>query len=296
MEQTTTQTTHSSSSDKFENLGNEHDITHTTPTTDYASPYSMEIKTVQSAAFRILIEALKEILTDTNIEISPTGIKIMAMDASHTVLVHVKLNASNFEQFYCPERKILGINMINFYKLIKTMGNNDTLTLYLEKNDVNRLGLKIVNGEKNSISNFKLNLMDLSEETISIPPAEFDSVITMPSSDFQKIIRDMAALSENVEIKSSGNLLILSCEGDFATMERRVGQTNSGLTFIQNENPDNIVQGVFALKYLALFTKCTNLCNSIELFLKNDYPLITKYSVASIGDIKLCLAPQILNQ
>ncbi len=262
-------------------------------TSEYSSPYHMEIKTVQSAAFRILIEALKEILTDTNIEFNSTGIKIMAMDASHTVLVHVKLEASNFEQFYCPQKKIIGVNMINFYKLIKTMGNNDTLTLYLEKNDENRLGLRIINGEKNSISNFKLNLMDLNEENITIPPAEFDSVITMPSSDFQKIIRDMAALSDNVEIISSGNLLILSCKGDFSTQEIRIGQTNSGLTFIQNENPDNIVQGIFALKYLVLFTKCTNLCNSLELYLKNNYPLITKYSVASIGDIKLCLAPQI---
>ena len=38
---------------------------------------------------------------------------------------------------------------------------------------------------------------------------------------------------------------------------------------IQNDNPEQIIQGVFALKYLVLFTKCTNLCNSINLFLKN---------------------------
>ena len=30
--------------------------------------YSLEVKTIQSAAFRILIEALKEILTDANLE------------------------------------------------------------------------------------------------------------------------------------------------------------------------------------------------------------------------------------
>ena len=51
--------------------------------------YSLEIKTVQSAAFRVLTEALKEILTDANFEIDSTGIKVMAMDSSHTVLVHL---------------------------------------------------------------------------------------------------------------------------------------------------------------------------------------------------------------
>ena len=155
-----------------------------------ANPVLLEIKTVQSSAFRILIEALKEILTDANIECDPTGMKIIALDASHTVLVHMKLDSGNFEHYFCPEKQVLGISMLNFFKLIKTMGNCDTLTLYIEKSDINHLGIKVENGEKNSVTDFKLNLMDLPEESISIPPAQFDSVITMPSNDFQKIIRD----------------------------------------------------------------------------------------------------------
>ena len=61
----------------------------------------------------------------------------------------------------------------------------------------------------------------------------------------------------------------------------------------KNTNPEEIIQGLFALKHLVLFSKCTNLCPSIELYLKNDYPLIIKYLVASLGEIKLCLAPKI---
>ena len=33
----------------------------------------IEVKTVQSAAFRVLIEALKEILTDANFQFDETG-------------------------------------------------------------------------------------------------------------------------------------------------------------------------------------------------------------------------------
>ena len=93
----------------------------------------LEVKTVQSSAFRILIEAKKEILTDANLQFDETGIKVIAMDASHTVLVHLKLEAKNFEFYYCPNKTIVGVNMMNFFKLIKTMNNSDTLTLYLEK-------------------------------------------------------------------------------------------------------------------------------------------------------------------
>ena len=58
-----------------------------------------------------------------------------------------------------------------------------------------------------------------------------------PSSDFQKICRDMSLLSDILEIKSVDNLLLLSCKGDFCTQETRLGQTNNGMTFKKNNSP-----------------------------------------------------------
>lgn len=257
--------------------------------------YLLNVKTVQSSAFRVLVEALKEILTDANFEFDCNGIKVMAMDSSHTVLVHLKLNAKNFEFFQLNREKItIGVNMINLFKLIKTMGNNDTLSLFIEEDNESVLGIKLENNDKNTRTKYELNLMDLHEDNIHCPPAEFESVITLPSVDFQKICRDMHNLADNIEIQSLGNQLIFRCNGDFASQETIIGETGSGgMTFLKNDSPDDIVQGIFALKHLVLFSKCTNLCSNIELYLKNDYPLIIKYSVASLGEIKLCLAPRV---
>lgn len=254
----------------------------------------LEVKTVQSGAFRILIEALKEILTDANLEFDHTGMKVMAMDSSHTVLVHLKLHSDNFEHYSITKDKVvLGINMINFFKLIKTMGNSDTLTLFVKDGKESLLGIRLENQEKNIKTEYQLNLMDLNEDNMTIPPATFESVITMPSVDFQKICRDMHSLADYIEIQSVGNQLQFRCSGEFASQETVLGETNSGMSYVKNSNPDDIIQGLFALKHLVLFSKCTNLCPSIELYLKNDYPLIIKYLVASLGEIKLCLAPKI---
>ena len=57
--------------------------------------YLFNIQTVQSGAFRVLIEALKDILTDCNFIINETGIKLIATDSSHNVLIHMKLLAEN---------------------------------------------------------------------------------------------------------------------------------------------------------------------------------------------------------
>ena len=254
--------------------------------------YKIEVKTVQTNAFKTLCEALKEILTDTNLIFGNDGIKIIAMDPSHTVLVHLKLEKESFEIYNCNEKVIVGISMLNFFKLIKTMTNNDTLTLYIEKSDENKLGIRIENGEKNSITTYKLNLMDLNEENISIPPAAFESIITLPSSDFQKICRDMSNLSETIEIKSVGTQLIFGCDGNFASQETIIGQTSTGLSFVKNNDNNDIIQGYYNLKHLVLFTKCTNLCNQIEIYMKNNFPIVIKFSVGSLGSLKLALAPQ----
>ena len=190
----------------------------------------LEFHTVQASAFRILIEALKEILTDANFEFDEYGLKIVAMDSTHTVLVHLRLNSDNLEKYYCKNKLLLGINLLNFYKLMKIMGNNDILKLYVTEDNTCVLNIEIENIEKNSITKFKLNLMDLNNKEIEVPSPEFESVITMPSIDFQKICRDMSNISEEMEIKV-GNQLIFSCKGQFAEQETSIGASNVGLHF-----------------------------------------------------------------
>jgi len=251
----------------------------------------IEIKTVQSSAIKILVEALKEILTDANIIFDKNGIKLIAMDSTHTVLIHMKLESDKFESYHCEKKITAGINMLNLFKLIKTMNNTDTLSIYINKDDTNKLGLRINNQEKNTHTIYKLNLLDIADEEIQIPPAEFETELTLPSSDFQKLIRDMVNIGETVEIQSIGNSLKLECNGDFANQITILGETQNGLQYKSNLSPELTVQGIFSLKYLTLFTKCTNLCNNIQLYIKNDYPLIIQYTIASLGIIKLCLAP-----
>ena len=106
---------------------------------------------------------------------------------------------------------------------------------------------------------------------------------------------------KSFEIKSLNSQLIFTCNGDFAQQETVMGEqsssdamcsSGSGISFVEKQSEYAIIQGVFSLKHLVLFTKCTNLCNSIQMYLQNDYPLIISYMVGSLGEIKFCLAPK----
>ena len=63
----------------------------------------LTIKTVQIAPFRTLMTALKDILLETNITFEPDGMRIINMDKSHTILIHLFLSAQNFEFYECKK-------------------------------------------------------------------------------------------------------------------------------------------------------------------------------------------------
>jgi len=256
----------------------------------------LTIKTVQIAPFRTLMTALKDILLETNITFDKTGIRIINMDKSHTILAHLCLNAENFEFYECKKDKIIiGVNMFHLFKLINTIDNDDTLTIYIENADyvdgiVSHLALKFENGDIKQCKTQKLRLIEPEMEELQYPNVKFSSIINLPSSDFQKIIRDLSCISDKLEIKSVGNELIFKCSGQFASAEIHRAESDGNMGFILKQDASKIIQGEFSLKNLGYFIKCTNLCSQIEVYLENDLPLVVKYDVASLGSIMLCLS------
>ncbi|BAT22025.1 putative proliferating cell nuclear antigen [Yellowstone lake mimivirus] len=256
----------------------------------------LTIKTVQIAPFRTLMTALKDILLETNITFQPDGIRIINMDKSHTILAHLFLAAPNFEFYECKKEKIIiGVNMFHLFKLINSIDNDDTLTIYIENADyadgiVSHLALKFENGEIKQCKTQKLRLIEPEPEELEYPNVKFSSIINLPSADFQKIIRDLTCISDKLEIKSVGNELIFKCSGQFASAEIHRAESDGSMGFVLKQDASKVIQGEFSLKNLGYFIKCTNLCSQIEVYLENDLPLVVKYNVASLGEIKLCVS------
>jgi proliferating cell nuclear antigen PCNA len=266
--------------------------TTTTTTCDVLS-----IKTMQIAPFKTLIAALKEILLETNIIFTKEGMSINSMDKSHTSACLAFLYAKEFEEFETTKNKIIiGVNMTHLNKLVSTIDNNDTLTIYIDPVDyadgvVKNLSMKLENVATNQSNILTLRLIEPEEqEEDFFPDVKFSSIINLPSAGFHKIIRDMSSISEKIEISTVGNEIIFRSDGVFASSEiHRVESGEGGMKVIADPGAARVIQGVFSLKNLGYFIKCTPLCQHIEIYLENDLPLVVKYNVASLGYIKLCL-------
>ena len=102
------------------------------------------------------------------------------------------------------------------------------------------------------------------------------------------MVKKTAGTVSVVATTNVGNTLTFSCKGHFASRTTVMGDTETDFS-IQKKSSDEIVSGTFSIPHLVLFTKCSNLCNNLEVHMKNGWFLMIRYVVANLGEIKLCL-------
>ena len=118
------------------------------------------------------------------------------MDNSHVALVSMLLAANSFSPFRCDRNIALGINLTSLTKVLRCAQNEDILTLKAEDTpDV--VNLVFESAETDRISEYDIKLMDIDQEHLGIPETQYAATITMPSTEFQRICRDLNALSES---------------------------------------------------------------------------------------------------
>ncbi len=94
-----------------------------------------------------LIDSIKDLVSDINLEINPMGISLQAMDSSHVALVTLNLSSEGFEEYRCDKPMTLGVSISNLAKVLRCGGNEDSLTLSCEE-DPSKLKVKFENLSK----------------------------------------------------------------------------------------------------------------------------------------------------
>jgi proliferating cell nuclear antigen len=243
----------------------------------------MNLVTIQASAIKSTFEVLKEILNDVNIYFRPQGMYIVTLDTARTSLIDMFLSADNFEEYHCEQDEIIaGVNISNTFKLLKTITNNDVLKI--EINSKEYMDIEITSESKKTKTRFQLKLLDINESRIEVPDIKMTSNTILPSTDFQRLCRDMSNIGTEIEITRVGKELRLRCEGDFANQE----------TYIECLDDSREIKGLYSLKYLNIFTKATSMCASVQIMQEEGNRfLILKYNVANLGEVKFYLATKV---
>jgi proliferating cell nuclear antigen len=247
----------------------------------------------ESTLIKKLIESIKDIVSEINLEISPLGINLQAMDASHVALVTVSLSSEGFSEYRCDKTMNLGIQVANLWKLMKCGGNDDSITLKASS-ESSSLNIKFENKKLKKSCDFNLNLITIDSEHLGIPETSYGSSILMSSNEFNRIMKELYALSETVSIETSKNSVIFSVASEQINGSIKIDSnetnTQEELTVIKVDEPVNLA---FALRYLNMFTKATALTEQVHISLSAEYPLRVEYRLSKLGSLKYYLAPRI---
>lgn len=100
-----------------------------------------------------IVESIKEIVTNVNLEAGGNGISMQAMDPTHVALVSLDLKADQFEEYRADKEHTLGIKLQSLSKILKCAGNNDKITLKCDE-EPNQLTLQFENQSKFFASDF----------------------------------------------------------------------------------------------------------------------------------------------
>lgn len=145
-----------------------------------------------------VVDAIKDLVKDCNFDCNDSGIALQAMDNSHVALVSMLLRAEGFSPYRCDRNIALGINLDSLTKVLRAAQNEDILTLKAE-DAPDAVNLMFESAETDRLSEYDLKLMDIDQEHLAIPETEYAATVEMPSSEFQRICRDLSALSESGE-------------------------------------------------------------------------------------------------
>lgn len=260
---------------------------------------SIEIKSGKTNVLKSLFECISPFIKDTNILISKECIKISTIDQSKTSLTYIRLDASKFESYKCDKTVIIGINTRLLFKTLKTSNRREMITLYMNSTDDDHLGIELSESESLSTRYYMIPLLSLDDKIIQISNIEFDSIINIPTVQFQQIIKNIQLIEGKIiDIKSVGKQFIFECvdgEAVFKTVFNEIDENlvkrcenNVDIHFIKNS--DNIVQGRFKLNIILNFIKASHLCDNMNIFLLNDRPLILEYNIADLGIMRCMIS------
>jgi len=253
-----------------------------------------EARLIQGKVLKQLLEALKDLIIDCNIDCSEEEMAIQAMDSSHVSLVAVSLASASFDHYRCDRPISLGFNSNNMSKILKCAGNDDVITLKSE-DEAENLTLMFESPTQDRLSDFELKLMDINKEQLGIPDTDYKCTIQMPSNEFQRIIRDLQVLGDSCVISCTKEGIRFSVSGDMGTGNVLLRGTVGGdkpeeQVSIEMEEP---VELTFALRYLNFFTKATCLGPRVILSMSPEVPIVVEYPIGDSGFIKYYLAPKI---
>jgi proliferating cell nuclear antigen len=92
----------------------------------------LEARLKHATTLKKLLDAIKDLVADVNLDCNDTGISLQSMDTAHVCLIALLLRAEGFEHYRCDRNLNIGISLTNLGKIMRSVGPDDCLLMKAE--------------------------------------------------------------------------------------------------------------------------------------------------------------------
>lgn len=255
--------------------------------------YIFEAETSNFYYFSSFIKALNKLKYHRYIfmKFDENGIRVLNCQSVHKNIepVYLLFESQKFDKYHCQENKEYCINLVDLHDSLVNTIFDSKLTLYIDDDDLDHLGIKIVNNiDINTV--VKLKFLDYENTNKYVDSMVMDTRLFIPDTFyFQKIIDCMANMYEHVCFELSPEKLTLTCEKDTVSIKTSFYATH---TTDENYNNNTIMNLLYKydLKSLSLALSSLNYfiddVTKVYLYFKDDLLLI-RIANESLGYIQI---------
>ena len=209
------------------------------------------------------------------------GISITQLTSDKSVLVKLYIKAHNLKLFRCKETKIsINIDMSRFISYLKMIDINDAIVLSMNYDNREKL---YISTKKNNDSAMFMDVISTNNNELKISQTTFETKVTMDSYDFFKICRQINRMSPCIKISIINNEIIFRSENNQVSFALKCIEsgTNTGTHEFDN----------FETNILVGLSKCYKFSNTIDIYLKKDFPLVFVISAGIMGTMYFFVSP-----
>jgi len=239
-----------------------------------------------------IMEVMHGCLTnEAYFRLEKSGFYSVCSDNRETTLLDIKLPMEQFDSYNCKVERTIAVNLKHLQKLLKSVKKKDAITLFIEEDNTNRLGIKIVpisinkNTEKADIS--FISIRDVIRPIIEIPDGYYFPKV-IPSTDYQKMCKKMGAVPGkiiSITIQEN-NFISFFCDGgDIITSELTFGSKDLKCP------KDTLYEGHFYIAHLNQLIKMPGLSPKMQISAPKNkgFPIRIKMQAGQLGSIGVYL-------
>jgi DNA polymerase III sliding clamp (beta) subunit (PCNA family) len=265
--------------------------------------------------FVALFQLLKNWGSCLNLHFEKTRLYIQSMDKSHICLSSIHISSNWFSHYEIDNPANISLDANNFaimmnYALkhskmeIKFEDESDPDTIFINlssatnSNTSNASDLvepkkpkKVSKEDHNKFDHFfELGLIEVEQDTLSIPEVEYDVDFTMKSDNFSELISELMVFGSNLNIMCNEDKLEFNASGDAGKLKVNIP--------IDDLNEFAIAEGdsldiSYSLTHLGKMCLSTKLGQYVSLSISTEYPMAIKYDLGDNSSVAFYIAPKI---